>query len=91
VIYDTGKNGPVELLNFFRLSYTLAPRNQILWAATAPITSIEDWWQDVSGGPDAIWNLAAHKHARYVMFAGIDVPNGLHFVAAWRMSGQPLS
>jgi hypothetical protein len=88
VIYDTGKNGPVELFDFFRLSYALAPRNEIWWAATAPVTSVEDWWEDVSGGPDAIRNLAARKHARYVMFAEVDVPNGLHYLAAWRMSGQ---
>lgn len=85
IVYDTGTHNNGDLFSYFLLSTVLVARNRVWWVSPAPMTSTTDWWQDVSPGATAIRGLAARVHARYVVFAGAEMPTNLPVAAVWRM------
>ncbi len=85
IVYITGDKGVSDLFSYYQMSYSLAPRNAIWWAVPAPAGKVADWWQDARGGSQGIHRLAAHDHARYIVFAGTDVPADLRPSAEWTM------
>jgi hypothetical protein len=88
ILYLTGDKGVSDLFSYYQMSYSLAPRNAIWWAVPAPAGKVADWWQDARGGSQGIHRLAAYDHARYVVFAGTDVPADLRPSAEWTMQDR---
>lgn len=88
LIYMTGDKGISELFSYYQMSYALAPRNAVWWAVPAPAGKVADWWQDAAGGSSRIRRIAGDHHARYVVFAGTDIPADLHPAAKWTMQAQ---
>lgn len=86
IIYVT--NTATDEEPYFLLSTALVDRNQVWWAAPAPVTNVTDWWYDVSSGAPAVLALAKRFHARYVVFDKMEVPAALPVTAAWRENGD---
>ena len=88
IIYVTADKGIPDLFSYYQMSYALAPRNAVWWAVPAPAGKVADWWQDATGGSTAIRRLASDDHARYVVFAGTEIPADLHPSAVWTMQAR---
>jgi hypothetical protein len=86
IVEVTPTHDNATLYYYFLLSAALVPRNSVWWAVPAPATHVTDWWHDVSAGPDAIRRLALAVHARYVVFAGEEVPQALRVSRISRMN-----
>lgn len=87
IVYITPTHNAGDLYYYFRLSTVLVARNRVWWACPAPVTVATDWWHDVSSGSSAVRALAARVHARYVVYAGVDLPANLPVAGVWSMSG----
>jgi len=84
ILFVTEGHGIPELFGYYELSYAMAPRNTVWWAADGTATTVVDWWLDVSPGSPRLVQVASTKGATYLVFAGRPPPSDLSVVQLWR-------
>ena len=84
IVYVTQGHGIPELFSYYELSYAMTPSNRVWWAADGRVTTVVDWWLDVSGGSASLVRVARTKGSAYLVFAGRPPPPGLPVIGLWR-------
>lgn len=84
IVYVTGGHGVPELFSYYGLSYAMTPSNRVWWAADGTVTTVVDWWVDVSGGSARLLQVARARGSTYLLFAGRPPPPGLPVAGLWR-------
>jgi hypothetical protein len=84
ILYVTQGHGIPELFSYYQLSYALAPDHRVWWAADGPVTTVVDWWVDVSAGSARLVEVARARGSAYLVFAGRPPPPDLPVTGLWR-------
>jgi hypothetical protein len=90
IVFVTEGHGIPELFGYYELSYAMAPRNTIWWAADGTATTVVDWWLDVSQGSPRLVQVARTKGAAYLVFAGRPPPSHLPVIELWRRAADTI-
>jgi len=83
IVLVTEGHGIPELFAYYQLSYAMAPRNTVWWAADGTVTTVVDWWLDVSQGSARLVRVARAKGASYLVFSGRPPPRDLPVIELW--------